>query len=125
LAVFASLIGTEFFPDLKDKILLLEDVGEHPYKIDRMMNQLRLNKVFKKVKGIILGRFVDCIEHDPNKKTLTLGEIMDDYLKDINIPVIYTFPHGHINDFVTLPIGVKIKLNATRGFVEILESCVR
>jgi muramoyltetrapeptide carboxypeptidase len=125
LAVFSSLIGTEFFPDLKDKILLLEDVGEYPYKIDRMMNQLRLNRVFKKVKGIILGRFVDCIEHDPNKKTLTLGEIMDDYLKDINIPVIYTFPHGHIKDFVTLPIGVKIKLNATRGFVEILESCVR
>jgi muramoyltetrapeptide carboxypeptidase len=88
------------------------------------MNQLRLNRVFKKVKGIILGRFVDCIEHDPNKKTLTLGEIMEDYFKDINIPVIYTFPHGHIKDFVTLPIGVKTKLNASRGFVEILESCV-
>ena len=124
LAVFVSLIGTEFFPDLKDKILLLEDIGEYPYKIDRMMNQLRLNRVFKKVKGIILGRFVDCIEHDPNKKTLTLGEIMEDYFKDINIPVIYTFPHGHIKDFLTLPIGVKTKLNASRGFVEILESCV-
>ena len=49
---------------------------------------------------------------------------MEDYFKDINIPVIYTFPHGHIKDFVTLPIGVKTKLNASRGFVEILESCV-
>lgn len=125
LAVFTSLIGTEFFPDLKDTILLLEDVSESPYKIDRMMNHLRLNKVFKKVKGIILGRFVDCIEHDPNKKTLTLGEIMDDYLKDIKIPVVYTFPHGHIKDFITLPFGGKIRLNATKGFVEILESSVR
>jgi len=125
LAVYASLIGTEFFPDLKDKILLLEDVSEYPYKIDRMMNQLKLNRVFKKVKGIILGRFVDCIEHDLNKKTLTLGEIMDDYLKEIKIPVIYTFPHGHVKELITLPIGIKMKLNATKGYVEILESCVK
>ena len=124
LTVFTSLIGTKFFPELKDKILFLEDVSESPYKIDRMINQLRLNQVFKKVKGIILGRFVDCIEHDANKKTLTLGEIMHDYLKDINVPVIYTFPHGHVKDILTLPIGVKTKLNASRGFVEILENCV-
>ena len=125
LAVFVSLIGTEFLPDLKDKILFLEDVGEYPYKIDRMMNQLRLNKVFKKIKGIILGRFVDCFEHDPNKKTLTLSEVMNDYLSGIKVPSIYTFPQGHIKDFITLPVGIKIKLNATRGSVEFTESCVR
>jgi len=125
LAVFVSLIGTEFLPDLKDKILFLEDVGEYPYKIDRMMNQLRLNKVFKKIKGIILGRFVDCFEHDPNKKTLTLSEVMNDYLSGIKVPSIYTFPHGHIKDFITLPVGIRTKLNATKGFVEIIESCVR
>ena len=125
LAVFVSLIGTEFLPDLKDKILFLEDVGEYPYKIDRMMNQLRLNKVFKKIRGIILGRFVDCFEHDPNKKTLTLSEVMNDYLSGIKVPSVYTFPHGHIKDFITLPIGLRTKLNATKGFVEIIESCVR
>jgi muramoyltetrapeptide carboxypeptidase len=125
LAVFVSLIGTEFLPDLKDKILFLEDVGEYPYKIDRMMNQLRLNKVFKKIKGIILGRFVDCFEHDPNKKTLTLSEVMNDYLSGIKVPSIYTFPHGHIKDFITLPVGIRTKLNATKGLVEIIESCVR
>jgi muramoyltetrapeptide carboxypeptidase len=125
LAVFVSLMGTEFMPDLKDKILFLEDVGEYPYKIDRMMNQLRLNKVFKKIKGIILGRFVDCFEHDPNKKTLTLSEVMNDYLSGIKVPSVYTFPHGHIKDFITLPVGLRTKLNATKGFVEIIESCVR
>jgi muramoyltetrapeptide carboxypeptidase len=125
LAVFVSLIGTEFLPDLKDKILFLEDVGEYPYKIDRMMNQLRLNKVFKKIKGIILGRFVDCFEHDPNKKTLTLSEVMNDYLSGIKVPSVYTFPHGHIKDFITLPVGIRTKLNATKGLVEIIESCVR
>lgn len=125
LAVFVSLIGTQFLPNLKDKILLLEDVSEFPYKIDRMMNQLRLNQTFKNVKGIILGRFVDCIEHDMTKKTLTLSEVIEDYLRGIKVPTIYTFPHGHIEEFVTLPLGIKIKLNATKGFVEITESCVR
>jgi muramoyltetrapeptide carboxypeptidase len=125
LAVFVSLIGTQFLPNLKDKILLLEDVSEFPYKIDRMMNQLRLNQTFKRIKGIILGRFVDCFEHDPIKKTLTLSEVMEDYLRGIKVPTIYTFPHGHINDFITLPIGINIKLNATKGFVEITESSVR
>ena len=125
LSVFVSLIDTQYLPNLKNKILLLEDVSEYPYKIDRMMNQLRLNQTFKNVKGIILGRFVDCIEHDMTKKTLTLSEVVEDYLRGIKIPTIYTFPHGHIDEFATMPIGIKIKLNATKGFVEITESSVR
>jgi muramoyltetrapeptide carboxypeptidase len=125
LAVFSSLIGTSYFPDLKDTILMLEDVDELPYRIDRLINQLRLNNIFKKVKGIILGRFVDCYEHDPDKKTLTLGEIMEDYLHDLKIPVIYSFPHGHIKEKVTIPFGIKIKMNASRGFVEYTENAVR
>ena len=82
-------------------------------------------KVFTKVKGIVLGRFVDCYEHDPMKKTLTLGEVMEDYLNDLNIPVVYTFPHGHIKDKVTVPIGINIKMNATKGFIEYNEGAVK
>jgi muramoyltetrapeptide carboxypeptidase len=125
LAVFNALIGSPYFPLLKDRILLLEDVAELPYKIDRMFNQLRMIKVFTKVKGIVLGRFVDCYEHDPMKKTLTLGEVMEDYLNELNIPVVYTFPHGHIKDKVTVPIGINIKMNATKGFIEYNEGAVK
>ena len=125
LAVFVSLLGTKYLPDLKNKILFLEDISEPPYKIDRMFNQLRLNKVFKKVKGIILGSFTECIEIDKDKKTLTLQEVLEDYFRDFRIPVIHSFPHGHIKDLVTLAIGFKIKLNATKGFVEFTESGVR
>jgi len=125
LAVLISLIGTEFFPDLKKRILLLEDVDEKPYKVDRYLNQLRLNKVFKQISGIILGRFVDCNEHDPDKKTLTLGEIIDDYFHKLNFPIIYTFPHGHIKDKITIPIGTNVKMNANTGTVEFTESGVR
>ncbi len=125
LAVFASLLGTEYFPNLTGKILMIEDIGELPYRVDRMLNQLRLAGVFKKVKGIILGRFVDCNEHDPNKKTLTLGEVIADYITPVKVPSIYTFPHGHIKDFVTIPFGLKVNLNATKGTVEFAESAVK
>jgi muramoyltetrapeptide carboxypeptidase len=124
LSTVVSIIGTRYFPDFKDKILLLEDVGEMPYKLDRMLNQLRLNQIFEKVKGIILGSFIDCIEHDPNKKTLTLGEVADHYFSKLKKPVIYNFKHGHIKDFVTVPIGAMIKINATKNYVEINESAV-
>ncbi len=125
LAVFAALLGTEYFPNLTGKILMIEDIGELPYRVDRMLNQLRLSGTLKKVRGIILGRFVDCHEHDPNKKTLTLGEVISDYLGTLKIPSIYTFPHGHIKDFITIPFGLKINLNATKGTVEFAEGAVK
>lgn len=125
LSVFASLIGTDYSPDVKNKILLLEDIDELPYKIDRLMNHLRLTKILKKLNGMILGRFVDCYEHDPSKKTLTLGEVMESYFQELSIPIIYTFPHGHIDDTVTIPYGINVKINASRGFVEFMESGVK
>ena len=125
LSVFAALTGTEYFPELKGRILMFEEVDELPYKVDRLLNQLRLLKLFKQIKGIILGRFVDCIEHDTSKRTLTLGQVMEDYMKDLKIPVLYTFPHGHIKDKVTVPFGINIKMNASKGFVEYLESAVK
>jgi len=125
LAVLTSLIGSKYFPELKDSILFLEEVGEPPYKIDRMLNQLRLNKIFKKVKGIILGSFIDCSEKDEAKKTLTLEQIWEDYFNELNIPVFHSFPHGHINDLVTFPIGLKVKLNVSEVVIEFLKSGVR
>jgi muramoyltetrapeptide carboxypeptidase len=125
LAVFAALLGTPYFPNLTGKILMLEDIGELPYRIDRILNQLKLAGVFKKVKGIVLGRFVDCNELDPQKKSLTLGEVMQDYIGAVKIPSIYTFPHGHIKDFVTIPFGLKINLNASKGTVEFAEAAVK
>lgn len=124
LAVFTALSGTKFFADMRNKILLIEDINEAPYRVDRLLNQLRLNDVLSKIKGIILGRFVDCYEDDANKKTLTLGEVIDDYICPLKIPSIYVFPHGHIKDFVTIPWGLKIKLDAGNTSVEFLESAV-
>ena len=125
LSVFAALIGTVYFPSMKEKILMLEDINELPYKVDRMLNQMKMLNVFKQVRGVILGRFVGCYEHDPMKKTLTLGEVMEDYLSHLKIPVLYAFPHGHIKDKVTIPWGLKVKINSTKGFIDYTESAVK
>lgn len=125
LAVLVSLLGTKYLPDLKDKILFLEDISEPPYKIDRMLNQMRLNNVFKKVKGVILGNFVDCSETDSEKRTLTLEEVFQDYFESIGLPIVYNFPFGHIKDLFTIPIGINLKLSAAKGYVEFRESGVR
>jgi muramoyltetrapeptide carboxypeptidase len=124
LATVAALAGTDYLPDMKNKILFLEEVGELPYRVDRMFNQLRLNEIFHKVSGIILGVFSDCIEHDTEKRTLTLGEIVDDYVSNLKVPVVYNFRHGHIKDKITVPLGITMKINASRDYIEISESAV-
>ena len=125
LSVFTSLIGTEYLPGLKNKVFLIEDISEPPYKIDRMLNQLRLNGIFDKINGIIIGKFIDCHEPDKQKKTLTTDEVLMDYLKRTKLPTVYNFPHGHIKDFMTIPFGLRIKLNASEGCLEFMESAVR
>ena len=124
LTVLVSLLGTDYFPNMKDTIWVLEDIEEPPYRIDRMFNQLRLNKVFKQSKAIVLGRFVHCYETDTAKKTLTLNEVIADYFDNLKIPVLYNIKHGHIADNITFPVGLKAKVNASRGFIEIVENAV-
>lgn len=124
LSVIAGLIGTEYFPDLKDKILFIEESGEVPYKIDRMLNQFRLSKMFHGMKGMIIGSFKDCNELDPEKRTLTLGEVITEYLSKLEKPVVYNLRHGHIKNNITIPIGANIKLNASRKFIEYPEAVV-
>ncbi len=124
LTLFMSLFGTDYLPSMKDKILMLEEIGEAPYRIDRMFNQMKLAKIFKQIKGLILGRFVDCYETDSTKKSYSLNEVIMDYFNNIKLPVLYNFKHGHIKDKITVPIGVNCKLNTSRCFVEIPENAV-
>jgi muramoyltetrapeptide carboxypeptidase len=124
LAVFTSLFGTKFFPDLKGAILIIEDIGEEPYRIDRLLNQLKLAKVFDSVNGIILGRFVDCYEKKKTPDSITLNEVIEHYMAKLKVPVLYNFNHGHIKENLTIPFGVKCKVNLSRGFVEFTESAV-
>ena len=124
LSIILSLFGTGYLPLLKNFILLLEEINESPYKIDRMLNQLRLGRFFNNMRGVILGKFVDCCEHDSNKKTLSVNEVILDYFGKMDIPIINNFMYGHINEKLTIPFGINCKLNASRLGVEILEAAV-
>ena len=124
LSLILSLLGSPYIPKFKDKILFLEDIDEAPYKVDRMLNQLTIAGMLKKISGVLLGEFTDCVEKDAEKKTLTLDEVFEKYLGELRIPVIKNFPHGHRKANHTIPFGIKTKVNADKGYVEFLESAV-
>ena len=124
LSLVLALLDTVFLPKMKNKILFLEDVDEAPYKIDRMLNQLSISGLLKKIAGLVLGEFTDCEEKDADKKTLPLQEVLQKHLGDLRCPVIKNFPHGHREANFTIPFGIRTKINADKGYVEFEEAAV-
>lgn len=111
LSALMQLSGTPYFPDLDGKILVLEDCGEKTYKIDTMLFHLKMLKNFEKLRGIILGQFTNCPLTDPYDGTI--DEILGEFTKKLNCPVLTNFPYGHIKERYILPIGEKVVLNTT------------
>ena len=105
LSLFVHLLGSEYLPDCKDKIIFLEDTGEATYSVDRMMTKLRLFNVFRECKGIVLGYFTS----DSDKTAIET--MLKRELKDLDIPVLYGFPSGHEYPFISLPIGAEVELS--------------
>lgn len=118
LSLIYALMGTEYEIDLTDKILLIEDVDEETYAIDRMLSSLTLSKGFKSLKGIICGYFTNC---EPSCD-ITVDEVLNHYFKGLNIPVVSGFESGHNKPFINLPIGLKVKLDTYTSSVTALES---
>lgn len=111
LAQLAASMGTPFaFAPPKGHVLFLEDVGERPYRLDRMVTQLRLAGILDLASAIVLGEFVGCDE--PQGEPLARGTLAT-LLKDFNGPVVYGFPSGHTTGpMVTLPFGVRARVVA-------------
>jgi muramoyltetrapeptide carboxypeptidase len=114
LSVLTSLIGTAWLPTLKDKILLIEEVNEAPYRIDRMLYQLEHCGVLSSLKGVILASFENCTP-SLNQESLDLKHIFTHYFKSKNYPVLLGFPSGHINYQKTIPLGVNLQMNSEDG----------
>jgi muramoyltetrapeptide carboxypeptidase len=112
LSLLTSMIGTEYEIKSKEKILFLEEIGEEPYRIDRMLTQLLLSGILNKVNGIALGIFKDCQAKNPDAKTLTLREVLTERLYGLGIPVYYGLPIGHIPFNTTIPIGIQGTIDA-------------
>ena len=124
LALVCSVLGTPYEIDTAGKILLLEDVDEQPYRIDRFLSQLRLAGKLDELKGVVLGQFADCVA-PADKPSLSTEEIFVDYFSDLGIPVLQNFPTGHAPDNATLPLGVLVELDADHKRLTILENPVR
>ncbi|OYU43794.1 MAG: LD-carboxypeptidase [Burkholderiales bacterium PBB4] len=109
LTVLSSLLGTPYFPSIRGGVLFLEDVGEHPYRIERMLTQLLHAGVLNNQKALVLGQFTEfkLTSHDRGYKLQTVV----DWLKaELKIPVVTNLPFGHVPTKVLLPVGAQVDL---------------
>lgn len=123
LTVLTSLIGSKYLPDFKNKLLFLEDFKEEPYSIDRMLTQLKLSGILDSVSGVIFGKCSKCIPEEP-LKSFTLNDVLIQHLKPLGIPVFYGAMIGHIENKMTVPLGINATMDADLGTVRLNESSV-
>ncbi|NQS99265.1 MAG: LD-carboxypeptidase [candidate division Zixibacteria bacterium] len=122
LSLVVSLLGTEYFGEVEGRILFLEEIGEKPYRIDRMLTHLRNAGVFDKIAGLLLGDFRQCWEDERN--SFTLEEILHQILPQRDLPVMAGLPFGHCAVNMTLPLGVEVEMEAENGRLAFLEEGV-
>jgi muramoyltetrapeptide carboxypeptidase len=124
LTVLTTIVGSRLLPDFTDAILFVEDVQEAPYRIDRMFMQLKLAGILDQVKGVIFGRCTKCTPGEGSYGSLTIGDVLDDYLKPLKVPAWEGAQIGHIDRQFIMPIGVPAEIDATRGTIRLLEPAV-
>ena len=123
LSIVISLLGTPWEPRTEGKLLFLEDVGTKPYKVDRMLWQLRHAGKLKGVRGLIFGEMLDCAS--PGAPASLLDEVILHHFHDVDIPIAIGLRSGHVSrENVTLTFGVEAELNATDAQLSILEPAV-
>lgn len=120
LTVLTALAGTPYLADFKDKILFLEDIGEEPYRVDRMMSTLKLMGALDQIRGFIFGQCTDC---DPSSGygNLNLDQIFDDYILPLHVPAYRGAMIGHVPKQFILPMGASVSMNADKGIFKLLE----
>jgi muramoyltetrapeptide carboxypeptidase len=120
LTLISATMGTEYEIDPRGGILFLEDVDEAPYRVDRMLSQLRLSGVLDNVAGVILGDF----SHQDGATQIEMQQVLRSYFEKSSRPVIWKFPVGHLSSNATLPIGVMAEMDADQCWLQLLENPV-
>jgi muramoyltetrapeptide carboxypeptidase len=123
MSVLAAIIGSEYLPTWKDKILFLEEVSEETYRIDRMLTQFQLAGILDELKGFVFGQCKNCNPDDPDH-SFTFMQVMDDHIKPLKIPAFTGAMIGHIANKFTLPIGAKVKIHAKEGYISLEENAL-
>lgn len=121
LSVLSRLLGTPFLASLEGAILLLEDIGERPYRLDRMWTHLALAGVFRQVRGIVLGEFIGCEDKD-NDTEYSTADILRELAAATGLPCAAGFPLGHGGHNQPVPLGVRVRLDAGARRLTFLES---
>ncbi|MFI5149259.1 MAG: LD-carboxypeptidase [Bacteroidia bacterium] len=124
LSVLAGMMGSAYLPSWKNKILFLEETGEEPYRIDRMLTQLRLCGVLENLSGLIFGKCIKCTADEPDK-AFTFQQVLEQNIKPLGIPAFYGAMIGHIENKFTVPVGIKAVMDAEKGTLTLLESAVK
>jgi muramoyltetrapeptide carboxypeptidase len=111
LSMMAASLGTAFEIETKDTILFIEDVAERPYRIDRMLMQLRLAGKLADIRGFVFGEMLDCAP--PKGESYSLQQVIMRVLEPFHVPIVYGLKSGHVTSGnITLPIGVQAELQA-------------
>ncbi len=112
LSNFVSLIGTDYMPKVKNRVLLLEDIDERPYSLDRMFWQIENAGVLNNINGLILGEFPECFIDEKEKENFYSR--LKIKIKPYGIPVIINIPVGHSQRTITIPLGVNILIDTNK-----------
>ncbi len=119
LSVLTRLVGTPFLAPLDGAVLVLEDIGERPYQLDRMWTHLELAGVFRRVRGIVLGEFTGCEEKNADYSS---ADVLRDLAAATGLPCAAGFPIGHGAQNQPVPLGVRVRLDADALRLTFLES---
>lgn len=110
LSLVASLVGTPYLPDMSGAVVVLEDVCEEPYRIDRMMLQLSQSGMFDRAAALVFGCFLDCRAKDPADGTVE--EVIREWRSRLAIPVFSGLPYGHQAGSAVIPVGAEVVLSS-------------
>ncbi|HHV38497.1 MAG TPA: LD-carboxypeptidase [Tepidimicrobium sp.] len=122
LSLIVSTLGTPYEIDLRGRLLFIEEIGEQPYRVDRLLNHLRLSGKLEEAKGIILGDFKNCNPRDGREDySLSLNQVIMDVIAPIGKPCIANVQAGHCKPMLTIPFGVKARLDGCSRQLTIME----
>jgi len=124
LTLLCALIGTRFLPILDGAILLLEEIGEEAYRLDRMLSHVRNAGLFRRIGGLALGAFTGTEPRRVSVDSLEVDDVFKYYMRDTAVPTVGGILYGHIDNKITLPVGTLAELDGNRGVLRLLESGV-
>lgn len=125
LTLLANLVGTPYLPSFNNALLLIEEIGEEAYRVDRLLSQLDNAGVLRKISGLLFGQFTNAKPTRVSVEPLPMEEVFSEYIRRAGKPALGNLLYGHIPTKLTLPIGVKASIDGKRGVFTILEAGVQ